>query len=160
MSNVRTTGGLIAALILSLMLWSAAVKAQGGDANIEYRQKIMTTNGQNMGAIGDILKNQLPLQGNIAEHARILSINAKMIPGAFKAQAAEGKTDAKADIWKDWSAFEAKAKKLQEESDKLAQVAAGGNMAEIGEQIKKVGGACKACHDDFRKPKEQSYKNK
>ena len=42
----------------------------------------------------------------------------------------------------------------------MAETAAGGDAAAIGAQLKEVGGACKQCHDDFRKPKEESYKNK
>ena len=34
-----------------------------------------------------------------------------------------------------------------------------GDAAAIGGQMKKVGEACGGCHKEFRKPKEQSYKN-
>jgi len=150
---------LIAAAALLAVL-SAPAFAQSGESYIEYRQKVMASIGQNMGGIGDIAKNKLPFGKNIVQHAQVINLNAKMIALAFEKNVAEGKTDAKPEVWKDWSKFKDNAGKLETESAKLAQIAAGGDMAAVGEQIKKVGGACKGCHDDFRKPKEQSWKNK
>jgi cytochrome c556 len=144
--------------VLSILIGGPAAMAQSNENYIEYRQKVMGSIGQNSGAIGDIMKNKLPLTGNIADHARVISINAKLIASAFKQNASEGKTDAKAEVWKEWSKFEENAKKLETASAKLADVAGTGDMAAVGEAVKGVGGACKGCHDDFRKPKEQSYK--
>lgn len=130
------------------------------DPAISYRQKVMGSNGANIGAIADILKFSLPYQDNIKVHANELSENASLIPSAFKKNVSEGPTDAKPEIWENWDEFEQYAKDLQNASDKLAEVAAGGDMAAVGAQLKEVGGACKQCHEDFRKPKEESYKNR
>ncbi len=150
---------ILAVATFGILFGVPAAMAQSNENYIEYRQKVMGSIGQNMGAIGDIMKNKLPLTGNIDDHARVIEINAKLIASAFKHEAAEGKTDAKPEVWKDWSKFEENAKKLATASAKLAEVGGKGDMAAIGEAIKGVGGACKACHDDFRKPKEQSFKN-
>jgi len=40
---------------------------------------------------------------------------------------------------------------MQGEMSKLAMVAKGGNIDAIKAQVGATGGACKACHDDFRK---------
>jgi cytochrome c556 len=149
----------LALAVLSILFSAPAAMAQSNENYIEYRQKVMGANGAAMGAIGDIIKNKLPLSGNIADHARVVNINAKLIASAFKHDASEGKTDAKSEIWKDWAKFEEAAKKLETASAKLAEAGSKGDMAAIGDAIKGVGGACKGCHDDFRKPKEQSYKN-
>ena len=143
-----------------LAVFSVSALAQGNESYIEYRQKVMTSVGQNMGGIGDILKNKLPYGKNIAQHAQVIALNAKMMNDAFEKNVSEGKTDSKPEVWKNWAKFQEGIKMMETESSKLAQVAAGGDMAAIGEQVKKLGGACKNCHDDFRKPKEQSYKNK
>lgn len=155
MTTLRT---ILAVTVLSLLIGAPAM-AQSNEASIEYRQKVMGGIGASMGAIGDIMKNNLPFKGNIAEHAKVININSKLIASAFKHEASEGKTDAKPVIWKEWSKFEEHAKKLETASAKLEEVAAKGDTAALGDAIKGVGGACKGCHDDYKKPKSESYKN-
>jgi cytochrome c556 len=46
------------------------------------------------------------------------------------------------------------------EAAELATVAQGGNMEAISAQVKKLSDACGNCHKPYRKPKEESYKNK
>jgi len=136
------------------------VQAQDDAAFIQYRQKVMTSNGANMGAIGDILKNKLPYQSNIQVHAQEIQRMSTLIPGAFKKDVAAGKTDAKPEIWKEWDKFAAAADALGREAAELATVAQGGNMEAIGAQVKKLSDTCGNCHKPYRKPKEESYKNK
>lgn len=151
---------VLAVSLLGAFTGVPAAMAQDNTGVIEYRQKLMGSIGANMGAIGDIMKYKLPLQGNIKGHAQAINANAKLVTAAFKHKAAEGKTDAKPEVWSNWSKFEEAANKMEMASAKLADVAGGGDMAAVGDAIKSLGGACKGCHDDFRKPKEQSYKNK
>ena len=89
-----------------------------------------------------------------------MSITAKMIPSAFEKPVSAGKTDAKPEIWKEWDDFKKDAEKFVEASDKLAKVAEGGDMKAVMAQVKEVGNACQHCHEEFRKPKEESYKRK
>lgn len=134
-------------------------QAQSADAaHIGYRQKLMQARGFHAGSLAAILKGEWPKEDAVA-HARALAANAMLTLNAFKQQTADVKTDAKPEIWKEWAEYEKYSKALQTETAKLAEVAAGGNMAEMGAQMKKVGEACGACHKEFRKPKEQSYKN-
>jgi cytochrome c556 len=147
--------------LVCLAVSVTGVQAQATDeALVQYRQKVMQSQGASMGAIGDVMKNKLPYQSHIATHARDIQQQTKLIGDAFQKDIAEGKTDAKAEIWKDWSKFIAAAKEVEDESAKLAEVAQSGNMEAIGAQVKKLGDACGNCHKPFRKPKEESYKNK
>ena len=147
-------------VFVGLVCTSVTAQAQDNDAFIQYRQKIMTSNGANMGAIGDILKNKLPYQNHIAVHAQEIQRMSTVIPDAFKKEAAAGKTDAKPEIWKEWDKFAAAADDLGREAAHLATVAQGGNMEAIGAQVKKLSETCGNCHKPYRKPKEESYKNK
>jgi len=148
------------AFLAALFVLADVSGARADDAAaIGYRQKLMQVNGFHAGSLGAILKGEWPYKEDAAAHARGLAANAMLIANAFKMQTADVKTDAKPDVWKEWTKFEEKAKGLETESAKLAEIAAGGDLKAIGGQMQKVGGACKACHDDFRKPKEQSYKN-
>jgi cytochrome c556 len=148
-------------ICLAVAALLAAATANGDDeAIIAYRQKVMSANGASMGAISDILKFQLPYQKDIAGHARVLGITARMIPGAFEKPVSAGKTDAEPEVWKKWDDFKEGAEALTAASDKLAKVAEGGDMGAVVAQVKEVGNACQHCHEEFRKPKEESYKNK
>jgi len=123
-----------------------------------YRQKVMQSIGANIGAISDILKHSLPHQGNIQAHAEQINSAAALVPSAFEEQVTEGLTDAKPEIWEQWSEFEEYSSDLEDASANLAEVAAGGDMGAIGGAVKELGDTCKQCHEDFRKPKEESYK--
>lgn len=147
----------LAGSLLSVPVFSSA---QDKDPTISYRQKVMQSIGANIGAISDVLKYMLPHEKNIEVHARQINHAASLVPSAFEENVSEGLTDAKPEIWDNWEEFEEYAGDLESASAKLAEVAAGGDTAAIGEQVKKVGDACKQCHDEFRKPKEESYKNR
>jgi cytochrome c556 len=145
---------------VSLILTSAVLQAQEDEAFIQYRQKVMTSNGANMGAIGDILKNKLPYQNHIAVHAQEIQRMSTLIPDAFKKDIASGKTDAKPESWKEWAKFTEDANTMGLEAAELAKVAQGGSMEAISAQVKKLSDSCGNCHKPYRKPKEESYKNK
>jgi cytochrome c556 len=146
---------------LACLAWPlAGAQAQEDETYIQYRQKVMQAQGASIGAIGDILKNKLPYTGHIYVHAQDIQNTSKLIGEAFKKELAAGKTDAKPEIWKEWDKFVAAAEAMGQESGKLAEVAQSGNMEAIGAQVKKLGDACTNCHKPYRKPKEESYKNK
>jgi cytochrome c556 len=159
MSPIRLAIALTVLGAICLLPFSSAF-AQSDEAFIKYRQALMQSQLGNMGAIGEILKEKLPLQANIEGHAAAVHATSMLIASAFKHKAYEGMTDAKAKIWDNMMDFEKKAKDLQEASEHLMQVAKGGDMAAVGAAVKKVGEACGACHKEFRKPKEESYKNR
>jgi len=144
----------------TVMLVTTPSAYSQNDVVIGYRQKVMQTQGANMGGIGDILKYGLPHLDNIAGHAQVIAISARMIESAFKEPVAEGPNDAKPNIWERWDEYLNYAKDLETASTELAEVAASGDMAAIIDRVNTVGDACKQCHDEFRKPREESYKRR
>ncbi|HEY7495405.1 MAG TPA: cytochrome c [Candidatus Tectomicrobia bacterium] len=150
---------LFALVYLAIPL--AGAWAQSDEAFIQYRQKVMLSQSASMGAIGDIMKNKLPYSDHILSHALDMQRMSKLINEAFKKEITAGKTDAKPALWKEWDKFTAAVQAFEQESGKLAEVAAQSSDLEvIGAQVKKVGDACSNCHKPYRKPKEESYKNK
>ena len=145
-------------VVLALALAVTSVQAQDDAAYLVHRQKVMASIGGHMGSIGAIMKNKLPYTASIVAHAQSLQLTSTVIEDAFKKEITEGKTDAKPDVWQDWDKFVAAAKKMGEESGKLADVAQAGDMAAIGEQVKALGKSCGGCHKPFRKPKEERFK--
>lgn len=158
---VRHAPGL-GALALSVLLGVSPAHAQAPETSdegtLKYRQKLMSGVGADMGAISDILKYGLPLQSHIAAHAQMLSQRADLVAAAFERNASVGPTDAKPEIWEKPDEFRQMTQDMKAEADKLAEIAASGEAAAIGRQVKALGDACGSCHDSFRKPKEESYK--
>lgn len=144
-------------MVVCLALVVTGAQAQDDEAYLQHRQKVMQSLGGHMGAIGDIMKNKLPYVTTIVAHAQALQMTSTVIEDAFKKEITEGKTDAKPDIWQDWDKFVAAAKKMGEESGKLADVTQAGDMEAIGAQVKALGKACGDCHKPFRKPKEERF---
>jgi len=146
------------ALLLSVAGFGLAQAQDKDAAMIGYRQKLMQANGFHAGSIGAILKGEWPHKEDGSAHAKALAANAMLIVNAFKAQTADVKTDAKQNIWQEMAKFEEKAKDFERETAKLAEIAGSSDMSGVPAQMKKVGEACGACHKEFRKPKEESYK--
>lgn len=130
----------------------ATVRAQDGTAGaIKYRQNVMKSQEGHFGAMGGIVQRQVPYQAHLAVHAAAIHGTSKMIPQMFPEGSGTGETRAKPEIWQQQAKFEQAAKKLEEESAKLVEIAQGGDMKQITVQFLAVGKACKACHRSFRK---------
>jgi len=138
----------------------AADPAPPPEASIKYRQALMSAIGGDMAAIGNILKYGLPLRQNIATHAENIERSAALIPSAFETKVVDGLTDAKPAIWEKPADFKKKAEAMRDQAKKLAELAKAGDPEAVGKQMKALGGACGDCHDDYRKPKEESYKRR
>ena len=122
---------------------------------VKYRQTVMQSIGAHIGGIAAVVKGEVSYgPRHVAEHARGINASAKLITDAFKPNTGmTGPTIAKADIWTDWDTFAAAAKRLEEESAKMIEVAVGGDMAAIGAQLGALGSACGGCHNKFREKK-------
>ena len=103
-----------------------------------------------MGAIMDILKNRLPLEAHVVDHARSINQSGKMILSMFPKGSDFGDTRAKPAIWGNWSKFEVATKAFVGESTKLAKVAESGDMKAFAKQVRATGKSCGGCHKHFR----------
>lgn len=128
----------------------------GGKALVA-RQAHFKEQGAAFKAIADELKKDTPDKAVIAANATKIKGTAAALPSWFpKGSGPETglKTAAKPDVWTDAADFEAAAMKLQAETTKLADIAAGGDLDAIKAQFRATGGACKNCHDKFRVPEQ------
>lgn len=163
--RIALTTGIAAALVVTAIGIADAASAQEDAAKadegaVKYRQSVMASVGGDMAAISNILKYGLPLTGNIVVHAESLAAHAKLVSAAFERKVSAGRTDAEPAIWAKADEFEEKTKAFETETAKLVEVAKSGDPAAFGVQMKATGKACGGCHEDFRKPKEQSFKRK
>ena len=118
---------------------------------IKYRQNVMKSTAGHMGAIVDILKNRLPLEAHIVDHARSMLQISRMILSMFPEGSGKGRTKSKQAIWENWSEFESAANNFERESAKLSEVAESGDMEALAKQVRATGKTCSGCHRNFRK---------
>ena len=70
--------------------------------------------------------------------------------GFVEGTAGTEKGTPKADVWTDRAKFDAGAKKMQQETAKLAVAAKANNLDSLKAAFGEAAKTCKACHDDFR----------
>lgn len=142
-----TVAGLATAL-------PAAAQFQKPEDAIKYRQSALTVMGTHFGRLGAMVQGRVPFDAaTAASNAEIVVVMSKLpyvafIDGTSTSQATN--TKAKPEIWTDRAKFDAAATKMQEEVAKLNVAAKSGNLDQIKAAFGNAGGACKACHDDFR----------
>ena len=142
---------LTAVSILLLIVFYGSLSFADSHGIIKYRQNVMKSTAGHMGAIVDILKNGLPLEAHVADHARSMLQNSKMTLSIFPKGSGKGRTKSKPAIWENWSKFESAANDFERESLKLAEVAESGDMEAVAKQVRATGKTCSGCHRNFRK---------
>jgi cytochrome c556 len=126
---------------------------------VKYRKNLMGANGAHLGMIAATVKGEISLSDAIALNAQALALDAEVLSANLKQLFPEGsdeaaglETRALPAIWQNWQGFEAAAMRFKEETAKFAEVAKGGDMAAIAQQVGALGkNGCGACHGDFRK---------
>ena len=140
-----------AALLLLLIFVYGTVSFADSHGIIKYRQNVMKSVSGHMGAIVDILKNDLPLKDHIVDHALSMQQISRMTLSMFPEGSGKGRTKSKQVIWGKWSEFESAAGDFERESIKLVEVAQSGNMEALSKQVRATGKTCSGCHRNFRK---------
>lgn len=153
-------------LLFATMLSASLAACSGGEAShgaastagapppvIKERQENFKTIGADFKAVRGALEADGPDFALIAGKAGNINANALKIADHFPAGTSVDDgfdTEALPAIWKQPEEFKASAKKLADESAKLASLAGGGDKAAVSAQAMTVGAACKGCHDKFR----------
>lgn len=145
------------AFILSTVLAALPLAATANPIEdaIKARQGYFNLLGAGMGQLVPMAKGAIDYDADKAQaHADNLAALMAYNPGFLWVEGSSkadmpGKTRALPVIWENMAGFGEKAKGLGEAVTAL-QAAAGQGQGELGKAIGAVGGACKACHDDFR----------
>jgi cytochrome c556 len=142
----------IAAVAVLASVAAAAVAQRKPDEVIAYRRSAMTMIGWNFGPMSAMVKGKIPFDRvEFAQHAeRIMVLAPQLLEGFAQGSDKGAETDAKPDIWTHFDDFKSKLHDLADESRALNDVARTGDEAKMKEQFKKLGGACKACHDKYK----------
>ena len=147
-----------AAGVLAITVGAAAFAADEPASVVKYRQSLMDANSAHLGMIAAVVKGDVSFTDDLAANANALALMGKALSANLQQLFPEGtgkdaglKTRALPAIWEKWSDFEKVAARFEQESAKLAEVAQGGDMAAIGQQVGVLGKeACGACHETFR----------
>jgi cytochrome c556 len=117
-----------------------------------YRQSLFALLGANFGPMSSMVKGEMPWDqerfiGWSGDLAKVAELD---IMRGFPAGSGTGRTRAKAEIWDNLEDFESKIADLRRETELMAEVARNGDRKELMKQYQKTGGACKACHDEYK----------
>lgn len=140
---------------ISVVTVSFADEAQ--DKAIKARQSLMQLLSFNLGHLGAMAKGDIAYDAKAAQaHADNLVTLARLDQSGLwvegtDAEANPDKTRALKAIWDTYPKVAEKVEALQAGAEKMA-AAAGSGVDGIKANMGAVGGACKGCHDDFRKP--------
>jgi len=146
----KITAMCCAATTLMLALPASAQFAKPEDA-IKYRKNALFVMQQNFGRVAGMAAGKIPFDAKVAADSAAVAEFVSRLPWAgFGPGTDKGETKAKPEIWSDKAKFDDYAGKMQAEMGKLAAAAKSGNLDAIKTAVNSTGGACKACHDDFR----------
>ena len=157
----RTTFGL--AMALQNLAWGVSQPFFGAIADKFGTWRVLLISGL-VYALGLFLMSLgtsplwLHVGGGVLVGLGVGSGSFGILLSAFARNVSAGPTDAKPEIWQRPDDFRSKTQAMKKAADELAKVAAGGDAAAIGKGVKALGDACGDCHESFRKPKEESYK--
>ncbi len=121
---------------------------------IEDRQAAMKANGQTMKILGGMAQGDSPFDAAVVkEQGEAMAARFDAVRNLFPPGSDNGppETYAKAEVWSDPQGF---ASALDQAMNASLALAAATDEAGLKDAIGKVGGACKNCHDKYRRPKD------
>ena len=139
------------ALSIAAVSMSATVAFAGP---IEDRQQAMKNVGKAMGQLAAIAKKEAAFDAAVVKAAGdTIAENVKTFKGLFPEDSKDGppETWAKAEIWSNMDDFNKKADESEAAAMAMAAVT---EEANFGAAMGALGGSCKACHENYRRPKE------
>jgi cytochrome c556 len=147
-----------AVLVGACLSLPAAAQFQKPEDAIKYRQSALTVMGNHFGRIGAMAQGKAPFDAAAAaSNAAIVATMSRLPWAAFGEGTDKGApTRAKAEVWSNNAKFKDLAEKMQAKVAELEAATKTGSFDAVKAAAGGVGGACKACHDDFRAEKYSS----
>jgi cytochrome c556 len=146
-------GGIVTLALASAATGQSMIKIWTSDV-VADRQRLMKLNGASWADAQAKLK-----AGNaeaVAVNAETMALTSTMIPALFPEGSLTDKSKAKPEIWQKWAEFEAAAKNMGVQAEKLRDAARTKDLAATEAVAKEFGRqACGTCHQPFRVPPPQ-----
>ena len=146
-------GGL-AALVLGGCATGGSTAKMTPEQTVAERQQLMKVNGASwMDAQNKIKAGNIEA---VAVNAETMALLGSQIPTLFPEGSMTDKSKAKPEVWQKWPEFEAAAKNMVAQSEKLRDAAKTNDKAAVEAVAKDFGRqACGTCHQPFRVPPPQ-----
>ena len=143
--------GLIAlALTGTVITGTAIAQFAKPEAAVKYRKGAFTVMSTHFARIGAVAKGEVPYnKEDVIKNAEIVNTMASLPWQGFGPGTDGG--DALPAVWSDGAKFKANQDKLMTATANLSTAAHSGDLEAIKKATAAVGGACKGCHDDFKK---------
>ena len=139
------------AATLVLATFGAAAAGPRPEDAVEYRQGMMHGLGWNVGAMGAMVKGDVPWdQKKFAFLAARTAALAPMAREGFTSETAQAKSHVKPALWENLPDFDKRTDELNAGAKKLAEVAQGGDEGATKQQFGEMVKACKGCHDKYK----------
>ena len=140
---------IAAALAATATALVAFAQAKPED-QIKQRRSAYAVLGYNFANLGAMAQEKKPYnKEEAARSADIVAALSDYPKGHFGTGTDKGETTARAEIWQNRSDFDAKMDKMITAAKALPQ-AARADLPALKKAVADAGGACKACHDDYR----------
>jgi cytochrome c556 len=145
---------LITAAILVVLPFSALAKDDPKEEAVEARQGYFTLLGANMGPLAAMAKGEIEYdEGKASLHSANIEALTKYDPSIHFIEGTSlddvDDTEARPKIWSNFEDFKSKYTDLQKAGSGAAEAVKGGR-GNLGPAVKKLGSACKSCHDEYR----------
>ena len=119
---------------------------------VKYRQGILFGMGWNVGAMGSMVKGDVPFDRDkfifLAERTAALT---PMVLEGFQPETKDVESYTKQKTWENLRDFEKRMSQLLEETEKLVDVAKTVGESEVKKQFGKTAQQCKGSHDNYKK---------
>lgn len=141
---------IVGAAFVSVLSLTSAIADEASDA-VYARKAAMKAISGNMGIIANMAGGKSEFdQAALTTATDAISMAALDLPFLFELEAVADNSRAKDTIWTDWDGFLVAANNLKAGADGAGTAASVGDLqAAMGA----LGGACGACHQDYRLPK-------
>jgi cytochrome c556 len=129
----------------------AAAQFQKPEDAVKYRKAAFTLMAAHFGRIGAVVQGKAPFDASVAANADLVATLSHLpYAGFVEGTSGTEKGTPKGNVWTERAKFDEGAKKLQEETAKLATAAKTNNADQLKSAFDATAKVCKACHDDFR----------
>ncbi len=147
-------------MALALMLFglasAASVSAHDGASGVvKTRMDAMSDMADAMKAMAKIVKGKQAYEPQLfIDSGETIVGHSAMLADLFPVGSKQGNSESKLLIWQQWDDFVTLAQRTKTTAQGLVDMAQqGSELRPLKKQFAKLGGSCKACHQDYRQKK-------
>jgi cytochrome c556 len=148
----KTSKIVLSAAILVGFVGVAQAEMTREDYAVKFRRSSFTAMTWYYGPMSRMVKGEMPYDKALfARNAEYVAFLSKLPKDGFIPGSDGGDTKAKPEVWSKADKFKEANDRMENEAAKLAELAKGGNLDALKEQLGKLQKTCKGCHEDFKK---------